>query len=155
PFLARLKDGVDAALVKFRRLSDWLGIVLPQPAQRVRKDSAAVLRVVSFGTDDERALVAGELERGEDVLVADEPVSGVDVVVSATVLHEAAQRLGLVFAYERGEGFSAAQVGEAADESQYTTKGIGPVPRCVECSDAAGAGAADAVVVRIFREIVV
>ena len=154
PFLARLQKRIDATLLQQRGLCHRLGIILPQPAQRIRQNRPTVLAGVALGSGGERALVAGILKRGKDLLISYEPVAGIVVLVGAAILQEDPQRFGLGLADERSQQLSAAKIGEAADKTQHAAEGIRPGPRRIESSDAAGARAGDSVIIRIFRQVV-
>ena len=125
------------------RGADGSGIVAPEPAQGVGQDRRALLAAVPLRADDELHIVAGEAQRRRDILIADIPVAGVDVLIGGAVLHKDAQRARLVFADVGGEGVAAAQVGEAADVTDDAVELIGARPGGDEGGDAAGTRAAE------------
>ncbi len=111
-----------------------------------------MLVVVAFASDDKRGIVAGIGERGRHVLVADKPVSGVNVLVVGPILQEHPQRLGLGLADERGVNMAAAQIRIAADEAEHAAKNVGASPGRGEGGDAAGARSGNGDGVRIARQ---
>src|SRR5262249_51325903 len=102
PLLAWFEDLGDVAALPARGwLGDRLGVIAPEPSQRVGQYGGAVLVIVALVADDEGGVVAGVSERGRQVLVCDKPATGVNVLVVAAILQEDTQRLALGFANER------------------------------------------------------
>ena len=66
---------------------------------------------------------------------------------------EDADRLGLVLADQRRIDVAAAQADIGADRAEDAAEGVGPLPGRGERADRSAAGAADAAVVAVVREL--
>ena len=77
---------------------DGLGIIVPEPAHRLRENGGGVLAIMSAVAPGVVDVIAGEFERGEHLLVRKEPVAAVIVEVIAPILEEHTDRLWLGFA---------------------------------------------------------
>ena len=89
-----------------------------------------MLAVVRAGSPVVRDVVAGHLERREQLLVGQEPVADVVVQIARAVLQVDAQRLRFGLADERREVVTAAEPDVGADgaEHQLQRKRTGGVP---------------------------
>src|SRR5262245_35466388 len=94
-------------------------------------------------------LIAGEGEDPLHLLVGHPPVAAVDVQVLRAVLEEDTQRLGLIFADERGIDVAAAQAHVGADGAEDPAERVGTLPRRSEGTDGTAAGARDRAIIRV------
>src|SRR5262249_48773235 len=72
--------------------------------------------------------------------------------VLRAVLEEDTQRLGLIFADERGIDVAAAQAHVGADGAEDPAERVGTLPRRSEGTDGTAAGARDRAIIRVLRE---
>src|SRR5580700_4444787 len=96
--------------------------------------------------------VAGELKGPFHFLIGHPPIAGVNVLVVAAVFEKHADRLGLVFADQRGIVVSAPQSDISPNGAEDPPKCVGAFPGGRESANCTTAGAPNRAVIGIFRK---
>src|SRR5215210_1404577 len=122
-----------------------LGFAPPEPAERVRQDGAAVVRVVAAVSDDETEVVPTLREGRSYSQVGAEPVvlGSSPVEIASRCLEEYPQRFLRRLLDQLGVTVAAPKLGEAPEEAQDAPEPIRPRPGGREGAASAATPAAD------------
>src|SRR5438105_6089963 len=118
-----------------------LGFASPEPAERIRQDRAAVVRVVAAVSENETEVVPTFREGGSYSQVGAEPVAlgSIPVEIASRRLEEYPQRFLRRVVDQLGIAVAAPDLGEAPEEAQDSPEPIGPRPSDGECAAPAAA----------------
>src|SRR5438105_2915348 len=131
-----------------------LGFASPEPAERIRQDRAAVVRVVAAVSENETEVVPTFREGGSYSQVGAEPVAlgSIPVEIASRRLQKYPQRFLRRVVDQLGVAVAAPDLGEAPEEAQDSPEPIRPRPRHGECAAPAATPAADGPPIGVVRD---
>ncbi len=128
------------------------GVILPEPAHRIGKDSRGLLVVVPAIAPNVLHLVAGKGKRPLHGLILHPPVTSVNIEIIGAILQEDTDRFRFKPSNKGRVNIPSAQADIGANRTEYAAEFNGPLPGGSKGGDSSTGESADGAVIAVMRK---